>query len=319
MLYRQNINACISAPVAASADHQTATDIRMERQQLYISHLESIILSRHGETTELNSNLEARVEEMRQKQLEHECIMIYQARRAAMGKVLGMVAHKWRQPLNAISLSVQNLTDAWEFGGSNEELLNRSTLRIMEHVNLLSQAIDEYSSLINPSVTAEHFNPIQCVKVQVPLLTCLFSSFTAIEIRDTDVIQDDIRIAGLQDAFQQVMQNLFSNANDAVQEQQCSVGTAFCGVIIVDFRRVKNDIIISVADNGGGIRASIQEQIFDPFFTTKPNNSGLGIGLHLSKTIIENNMNGSLWFENIPGGARFNIRLPLLTGYKRHL
>ncbi len=313
------MNECISAPVAASADHQTATDIRLERQQLYIYHLESIILSRHSETTDLNSNLEARVEEMRQKQLEHECIMIYQARRAAAGEVLGMIAHKWRQPLNAISLSVQNLTDAWEFGEINEELLNRSTARVMEQVNLLSKTIDDYRSFISPSVTAEHFNPIQCVKVQAPLLTSLFSCFTAIEIRDTDVIKDDIQIAGSQDAFQQVMHNLLSNANDAVQEQQCRVGTAFYGVITVDFRRVKNDIIITVADNGGGISESIQEHIFDPFFTTKPNNSGLGIGLHLSKTIIENNMNGSLWFENIPGGARFNIRLPLLTGYKRLL
>jgi len=313
------MNTCISAPVATSADNQTATDIRLERQQLYIYHLESIILSRHSETTDLNSNLEARVEEIRQKQLEHECVMIYQARRAAMGEVLGMIAHKWRQPLNAISLSVQNLADAWEFGEINEELLNRSTARVMEQVNLLSKTIDDYRSFINPSVTAEHFNPVQCVKAQVPLLTSLFSCFTAIEIRDTDLIKDDIQVAGSQDAFQQVMQNLLSNANDAVQEQQCRVGTAFCGVIIVDFRRVKNDIIITVADNGGGISESIQEHIFDPFFTTKSGNNGLGIGLHLSKSIIENNMNGSLWFENIPGGARFNIRLPLLTGYKRHL
>ncbi len=313
------MSASISAPVAASSDHQTATDIRLERQQLYIYHLESIILSKHSETTALNSNLEARVEEMRQKQLEHECVMIYQARRAAMGEVLGMIAHKWRQPLNAISLSVQNLTDSWEYGEINEELLNRSTARVMEQVNLLSKTIDDYRSFINPTATAEHFKPIQCVKVQVPLLTSLFSCFTAIEIRDTDVIKDDIQIAGSQDAFQQVMQNLLSNANDAVQEQRCSAGAAFCGVITVDFRRVKNDIVITVADNGGGISELIQEHIFDPFFTTKLNNSGLGIGLHLSKTIIENNMNGSLWFENIPGGARFNIRLPLLTGYKRHL
>lgn len=313
------MNECISAPVAASNDRHTAADTRMECLQQYISHLESIILSRHGETCDLNSILEVRGEQTRQKQLEHECIMIHQSRHAAMGYVLEMIAHKWRQPLNAISLSVQKLTDSWEFGEINEELLNRSTLGIMEHVNLLSQTIDDYRSFINPSVSAEHFNPIQCVKVQIPLLTGFFSSFAAIEIQEDDVSKDDIQITGSQDSFQQVIHNLLCNANDAVHELQCSAGAAFCGVITIYFRRVQNDIIITVADNGGGISPSIQEQIFDPFFTTKPGKKGFGIGLHLSKSIIENNMNGSLWFENIPGGARFNIRLPLLTGDKRLL
>ena len=138
-------------------------DIRLERLQLYVTHLEAIILSRHSEISDLNSILDARIEEMLQKQLEHEHIMIHQARRAAMGDALGIIAHKWRQPLNAISLSVQNLTDAWEYGVINEELLNRSTFRVMEQVNLLSQTIDDYRSYINPSGSTEHFNPIQRV------------------------------------------------------------------------------------------------------------------------------------------------------------
>ncbi len=75
-------------------------------------------------------------------------------------------------------------------------------------------------------------------------------------------------------------------------------------------------IIITVVDNGGGIAESIQERIFDPFFTTKTNNNGFGIGLYLSRIIIEN-MNGSLWFDNIPGDVRFNIRLPVFTGEER--
>jgi len=144
------IDAHKTEPIAAP-DAQVTADSRLERLKLYTSHLEAIILSRHTETNDQNGILEARAEETRQKQLEHECILIHQTRRAAMGYVLEMIAHKWRQPLNAISLSVQNLKDDWEYGEINEELLNRSTFRIMEQVDLLSQTIDDYRSYINPS------------------------------------------------------------------------------------------------------------------------------------------------------------------------
>ncbi|HIJ87301.1 MAG TPA: HAMP domain-containing histidine kinase [Desulfuromonadales bacterium] len=270
-------------------------------------------MSKYRETQNLHDIMDSRVMEVRQKQLEHERIMIHQARRAAMGEALGVIAHKWRQPLNAISLSVQNIKDAWECGEINEELLERATLNVMERIKLLSHMIDDYRSYIKPSVSTEHFNPIQCVKVLVPLLTNVLSCFAAIEIQDVDALREDIQVAGSQDTFRQVLHNLLSNAADAVQKQKVRFGTTLCGAITIAFRRVESDIIITVADNGGGIAESLQEKIFDPLFTTKDDKGGFGIGLYLSKIIIENSMDGSLWFDNIPGGARFSIRLPCLA------
>jgi signal transduction histidine kinase len=276
-------------------------------------------MSKYRETHHLHDIMDSRAKEVRLKRLEHERIMIHQARQAAMGEVLGVIAHKWRQPLNAISLSVQNVKDAWECGELDEEFMERTTLQVMERIQLLSQMIDDYRSYIKPSVSTEHFNPIQCVVVLAPLLSNVLSCFTAIEILDVDAIGEDIQVAGSQDSFRQVIHNLLCNAADAVQKQKVRFGATFCGAITIAFRRVENDIIITVADNGGGIAESLQEQIFDPLFTTKDDNGGFGIGLYLSKIIIENRMDGSLWFDSIPGGARFCIRLPCLAVEKGSL
>ena len=297
---------------ATHADDQMRADTRLERLQQYTTHLEVLLMSKYREIHNLHDIMDSRIEEVRQKQLEHERIMIHQARRAAMGEAMGVIAHKWRQPLNAISLSVQNVKDAWECGEFNEEFLDRTTLQIMERIKLLSQMIDDYRSYIKPSVSTGHFNPIPCVRALVPLFTSVLSCFTAIEIQDIDAIREDIQVTGSQDSFRQVIHNLLCNAADAVQKQKVRLGATFCGAITIAFRQVENDIIITVADNGGGITESLQEQIFDPLFTTKDDNGGFGIGLYLSKIIIENSMDGSLWFDSIPGGARFSIRLPCL-------
>jgi len=288
---------------------QVTSDVSLERLQLYTSHLEGIILKRNSETNWLNSIMESKIRKVQQKMVEYEQIMIHQARLAALGETLGIVAHRWRQPLNAISLSVQNMQDAWEFGEVDDELLNRTTLRITEQVQLLSRAMDDCRNYINPDVNAEYFNPVERVKVLVPLFSKVFSDFTSIRIKVPDAITDDIIVLGSQDAFQLVIHNLLSNANDAALVQKCRVGASFRGEITISFHQAENYIVIHVSDNGGGINESIGDQIFDPCFTTKSKNSGFGIGLYLSKIIIENNMNGSLWFENIPGGARFSIRL----------
>jgi signal transduction histidine kinase len=298
---------------------QIPADTHLERLQLYTNHLEELLMSRYRETNNMYDIMDSRAEEVRQKQLEHERIMIHQARRTAMGESLGAIAHKWRQPLNAISLTVQNIKDAWVCGEIDEELLDRATLQVMERITFLSQMIDDYRSSAKPSVSTEQFNPIQYMKALVPLLTGVLSCLTVIEIQDPDAVSEDLQVAGSQESFRQVIHNLLCNAADAVQKQKVRFGASFCGAVTIAFRRVENDIIITVADNGGGIAESLKEQIFDPLFTTKDNNGGFGIGLYLSKIIIRNSMNGSLWFDNIPGGARFSIRLPCLVVEKRPL
>lgn len=290
---------------------QGTVDIRLKRLQLYVNYLEMHLLRKNNAMCELQRIMDLRVEEMQQKQAENERVMIHQARHAAMGEMLGTIAHQWRQPLNAISLVVQNIKDAREYGEFNDELLDRSIFQTMEQVMQLSRTIDDFRTFLNPAKMSEYFNPIKCIDECVGLLSGWFSDYPDIEVLHVEGAGADIRIAGCQDAFKQVILNLFNNANDIIKERQRRSGSSFLGRITIDFQCRDNAAVIGVADNGGGIPESAMEHIFEPYFTTKEKSNGIGIGLYVSRLIIENSMNGSLWAENIPDGSLFEIRVPV--------
>jgi signal transduction histidine kinase len=304
---RASGTACAITPV-----NRRKVETRLERLQRYAAHLEVLLLHKNREVNELHGIMDSRVEEVRQKQIEHERVMIHQARHAATGEMLGTIAHQWRQPLHTISLVVQNMKDAWEYGEFNGELLDRSIFQAMEQVMYLSRTIDDFRTFLNPAKTTEYFNPIQCVEECVGLLSGRFSTFPDIEVKKADLSEENIRIAGCQNAFKQVIFNMLNNANDAIQDQQRRIGPAFRGQITIEIQCRDDAAVIGVSDNGGGIAESTMEHIFEPYFTTKDKANGIGIGLYISRLIIENSMNGSLWAKNIGDGAFFGIRLPVV-------
>lgn len=288
-----------------------AADIRRERLQLYATHLELMLLRKNSEISELHRIMESRVEEMKQKQSEHERVMIHQARHAAMGEMLGTIAHQWRQPLNSISLVFQNLKDAWEYGEFDGDLLDRSLVKVMEQIMGLSRTIDDFRSFLTPVNLSESFYPVRCIEESVGLLAGWFSNFPMIDIQMSDHTVEKTPITGCPTAFTQVVFNLLTNAAEAVQARQRLVGPVFKGIVSIHFQRNDSDVIIRFADNGGGIAEDAMEHIFKPYFTTKPKANGMGTGLYVSKLIIENSMNGCLWAENTGDGALLCIRLPV--------
>ena len=298
-------------PCLSESDGSGTVDIRLKRLQQYATYLEVLLLRKNSEINILQRIMESRVEEMKQKQNENEHVMIHQARHAAMGEMLGTIAHQWRQPLHVISLVVQNMKEAREYGEFSDELLDRSIFQAMEQVMYLSRTIDNFRTFLNPAKSTEYFNPIECVEECVGLLSGWFSNYPSIEVQKGVGPEEDIRIAGCQNAFNQVILNVLNNANDAVQEQHRRIGPPFQGRITIEITRRDDDAVIGVADNGGGISESAMDHIFEPYFTTKDKANGIGIGLYVSRLIIENSMNGSLRGKNIPDGALFNIRLPV--------
>lgn len=305
-----------SVPAGIPAERATIEN-RLERLQQYAAHLEGLLMRTNAELNRVQGDLALRIGEEKQRHALHEQIMIQQARKAAIGEMLGLVAHKWRQPLSVISLMVQNMKDAWEYGEFDEKLLKQVTSGVVEQVDHLSRTIDEFRCYLTPPGPADYFNPKQCVKDVVILLSNCFSRLTAIEIQDADLLDDDLQVSGSLYGFQQVMYNLLRNANDAIQEQQRRIGAGFAGIITISFQQLDTEIAIRVADNGGGIPESIREQVFDPLFTTKQKSTGLGVGLYLSRIIVENSMGGRLWCENSSNGALFFVRLPVLPAERR--
>jgi signal transduction histidine kinase len=307
---RETGNANVAAR-AIEPDDFVPVDVRLEHMQKYTTYLEEIIVCKNSEISELQKIMELRIEEMRQQQIKHESLIIHPARQAAMGEMLSTIAHQWRQPLQVISLAVQNMKDAWEYGEFNGELLDRSVFKTMEQVMYLSRTIDDFSSFLKPVKATEYFNPILCIEESVGLLSGWFSGFPAIEMRKAGEAEATIRISGCQNAFKQVVLNVLNNANDAIQEQKRRIGQSFQGLITISIQRREENAVISIADNGGGINESVKEHIFEPYFSTKDKANGIGIGLYVSRLIIENSMNGSIRAENTPEGALFGIILPV--------
>ena len=301
----------------------TAQDIT-ERKQAEIAlqklndELEKHVVQRTEELEESRSELEMQNEELRitynelevetaarlramEELRENEQILIQQNRMAAMGEMLGNIAHQWRQPLNVVGLTIQRLGLSHELGEFNKELLDDSIKKTMDIILHLSQTIDDFMNLSLPDIVKSQFSVDQLIAKTVSLIE---DSFKEQQISiDIETI-DAPRINGYANEYAQVLLNILMNARDALLEQETKQA-------LVRVRSWTDDgrAVVTITDNGGGIREDIMAKIFDPFFTTKELGKGIGVGLFMSKTIIEKNMGGRLTVRNVSGGAEFRIEV----------
>ncbi len=251
---------------------------------------------------ELNDNLESRVKEEISKQKEQEQILIQQSRLAAMGEMIGNIAHQWRQPLNALSLLIQNIYFSYKMESLDDEFMKKS----LDKANLLtknmSKTIDDFRNFFRPNKAKELFEVNSCILRSIHLVE---SSFEHNNIKIEFINSTTIEIEGFPNEFSQVVLNILSNAKDALIEKKKKDAKVIIKVIL------QNQLInVIIEDNAGGIPEEILKKIYEPYFSTKEEGKGTGIGLYMSKTIIENNMNGKLTSKNINNGAQFIIQIP---------
>lgn len=253
---------------------------------------------------DLNVHLEKKVDEEQSKQKEQEQILIQQTRLAAMGEMIGNIAHQWRQPLNALGLVLQNLKFSYEIGDLDDEVMNRSITKADVITRGMSKTIDDFRDFFKPNKAKEYFNINKSVLDAVSLVESTLEHHKIELIKDFE--EDEIEIFGFPNEFSQVILNVISNAKDAVLEHKIESPK-----IIIKTKTVDNDIFISIKDNAVGVKEDIIHKIFEPYFTTKDEVQGTGIGLYMSKIIIERNMNGQIYVENAKDGANFIIKLPI--------
>ncbi|MBF0516896.1 MAG: PAS domain S-box protein [Nitrospirae bacterium] len=261
------------------------------------------------ELKQLNTNLESLVVEETQKRRQNEQMLIQQSKMAAMGEMIGLIAHQWRQPLNAIGITVQDLKDAYAYGELNDKYINETVDVTMSQVNFMSKTINDFRNFYKPSKEKCRFD----VKAAVEELLWMFEQIfkkSGIDITIETVQHTELSTDGYPNEFKQVLLNILNNAKDAITAKKESEGSAYTGQIeiIIGTDEDKNKIIVSIRDNGGGIPQHILERIFEPYYTTK-GEQGTGIGLYMCKTIIETNMGGSLSARNYDGGAEFTISM----------
>ena len=249
----------------------------------------------------LNETLEKRVVQEVHKNMEQERMLIHQSRMAAMGEMLGNIAHQWKQPLNALNLLFYNIRDAHHYNELDEKYINQVIADGNRLVQKMVTTISDFRNFFVPGKEIRNFSVADQI-AQAILLTQ--ADFETHRIAIHVDAPDDLMLSGFPNEFSHVLLNLFSNAKDAILEYHPLHPAVDVVVTVQDGQGC-----IAVRDTGGGIPEDILKRIFDPYFSTKK--EGSGIGLFMSKMIIEDHMNGSITAKNIGGGTEFRITVPL--------
>jgi len=267
--------------------------------------LEEKVQQRTRELEQLNTQLEEKVKKEVAKSREKDQMLIQQSRLASMGEMIGNIAHQWRQPLNALGLVLQNIQMAHEHGRLDEEYLRKATDKGMKLIDSMSHTIDDFRNFFKPNKSKERFDIAQSIDSALEMVE---SSFKNHDINVNLQLEPELCALGFPSEFSQVLLNILTNAKDALLERNVNPKE-----IWIHAFRQNTDIVVTIEDNGGGIDTSVVEKIFDPYFTTKEEGKGTGLGLYMSKMIIERSMNGTIVADNGSSGARFTTRIPAET------
>jgi PAS domain S-box-containing protein len=242
----------------------------------------------------LNIELEKKVNEQIEDIRRQEQMLQHQSKLATMGEMIGAIAHQWRQPLNALSIRIQKLKYNLAKDEINEEFIKKFIAENKSTIDFMSKTIDNFRNFFRIDKQMMEFDLLETVEEVTSMLSAQLKNN---EITLT-VDGDSFAVDGYKTEFQQVVLNIIDNAKD--------------NLIKKEIKEPKIDITLKdhtliIADNGGGIDESIITRVFEPYFTTKAQGEGTGIGLYMAKTIIEKNMNGTIYAKNSKDGAMFII------------
>jgi PAS domain S-box-containing protein len=273
----------------------------LEREVAERKQAQELLAAQQDELEALNQSLQLRVDEAVAELRQKDQILISQGRQAAMGEMIGNIAHQWRQPLNALAMLISNIQYAQQENELTPSYLNESAATANRLIQKMSTTINDFRNFFTPGKEMVSFSAMEQVRQAVKLVEAACRSNN---IAITIETEDDCILRGFPNEYSQVLLNLLGNAREAI------VGTgAGGGRITVTVRKRDGMGVVTVRDNGGGIPETLLEKIFDPYFSTK--SMGTGIGLYMSKMIIERNMGGTLTARTIDDGSEFSVVTPL--------
>lgn len=266
--------------------------VLLQNIRLLHARLAKMVDAKTQELQQLNRNLELKVQYEVEQSRQKDQIMFRQSRLASMGEMIGNIAHQWRQPLNAIVLIIQSFQMKRMAGLElSDDFIDKQVNEGIQLASLMSHTIDDFRNFFKPNHSEEDFSVKETVLHSVHLIQEYYVK-SGIEIFLN--CPNDMQISGYPNEFSQVVMNLFSNAKDVLEEREIEEK-----LIEVVITKEASNAVISVIDNGGGISDEVQDRMFEPYFTTKHKSSGTGIGLYMSKQIIEKQMNGTITGTNI--------------------
>lgn len=239
----------------------------------------------------------------------YEELLLSQSKMAAMGEMIDAIAHQWKQPLNIINLTVSNLEISHEIGTLDKESISHISNRVTSQIRHLDTTLNEFRSFFRPNKEKNSFNISDIVKSSILL--------TKDEIGKHDIdivlkVSDSIEAYGFENEYKHILLNLINNSKDAFLENSKKIDKK---VITIEAYYDVSKVVLEFSDNAGGIKEEIIPNIFEANFTTKELGKGSGIGLYMSKIIIDN-MGGEISAQNTQNsfgaGVKFIIKLSRL-------
>jgi PAS domain S-box-containing protein len=240
----------------------------------------------------MQEQVNAQLEEIRTK----DTLLLQQSKHAALGEMLGAIAHQWRQPLNTLGIRIQKLKIDYKNGKLDEEFIAKFIDNNKKTIAFMSETIDDFRNFFRVDKRKEQIDAKETISKALSLLHA--------QLNDNhisyEIIGDSFIFEGYKGEFQQVVLNIISNAKDALLEHE-PLNPHIS--IVIRGRKIK------IEDNACGIEQATMERIFEPYFTTKEEGKGTGLGLYLSKKIIEDNLGGKIYCETNAGKTSFVIEI----------
>ena len=275
-----------------------------ELEQLNLN-LEQKVKEQTKQLKELNKTLENRVNEEIKKNEEKQKLLFWQSRMASLGQMLANIAHQWRQPLTELNLTLFNMKKASI--QNNEKKVDELYKESKTLISSMSSTIDDFTNFFNPQKEKKSFEIKDAINEALIILR------KVIELENIHIQIDvpiDYKVIGVSNELSQVVINLIQNSKDAFIQNDITNRTIIITLkeeLILD----KKYALLELKDNAGGISKENIDKIFDPYFTTKYKSQGTGLGLFMSKMIIEKSLEGELSHKNIDDGSLFTISIPM--------
>jgi PAS domain S-box-containing protein len=237
---------------------------------------------------------------------EQERTIFAQSRFAAMGEMIGMIAHQWRQPITAIGMGANNMIMDIELGESDMQIFKKHLEQINNQVQFLSTTIDDFRNFFKPNRDMTETSVGNIVDGSLKIIG---KSLENNNVKVEKKIEFNPPIEAYESELIQVFLAIIGNAKDALLEH--SVESPTITIISLQNPEFMDFVELHICDNGGGVPSEILEKIFEPYFTTKSAKNGTGLGLYIAKTIIEKHQGGNIGVRNEEQGACFWIRMPI--------
>jgi len=237
------------------------------------------------------------------KRLDSEYLLMQQSKLATMGEMIGHIAHQWRQPLAQLGGIFMNLDSAYHFKELDEKYLSEKLENGNKLIKYMSSTIDDFRHFFEPNKQKKVYNISEYIHSSIAIIQASFT-FHHIQLNFT-TSDDSLKSIGFPSEFSQVILNILANAQDILIARKIKTPT-----IDINVRDENNFIYIQIEDNAKGIDEKNIDKIFDIYFTTKERKEGSGLGLYMSKLIIETKLGGEIKANNSKKGAVFSISIP---------